>query len=570
MSALLQFTSLLPIYMAATSASFIALALYIRNLTTERSRNQKTLSAAAERLITYQKQMLFLQKKIQDEGKNNILEKFFGESDIYACIINHAGGVISMNPFLEEAVGINRIDALLKPYHEVFSFMDQSGKPNYLAIEDGLKGLAGTLPRWTFLETRKGRIAIEGMISLYTDEGGIRNLALIFSDATKEYESDQTKNAELNTLKKDLSDTKKELTQISEADAYLLKFFSSTDSCLIFLDPLGHIVSLNPQAESFLSRRTDTVKGQLFQHAISLSDKTDTPSYGAIADALKGIPCPFKRWTFVTTKNGKSPISGSVIPLKDTTRVTGVAISFRDSTGEYQMEQEEKAFFSGAAHDLRAPLTTVRSVIEFLFDSYDTLPKKEAVEMLKSARESAVHLVSLVNDLLNVSRIEQGKVDIVKEAFDITSLTKEIVDAHRMVARERNLYINQEVAEFVPKVYGDKPKTIDVITNLVSNAIKYSHYGGVTVTHSSEGGRVFVNVTDTGIGISSQNKRLLFKKFQQVGTARHQSYTKSTGLGLYIAKKFAVLMGGDIELTASEVGKGSTFTFWLPVAPTSA
>ncbi|OGG01887.1 hypothetical protein A2Z33_01415 [Candidatus Gottesmanbacteria bacterium RBG_16_52_11] len=564
-----QYLLVVSILLMTVTSVAVWLFVYSRKLRDERSLNRKTLAAAAERLILYQKQLLFLQNKIQQDDRHNILENFLRETTICACIINHAGSVVSINPVLQEKLGKSQIDVLLQPYQQVLKLTDVYGNPAYSAIEDSLKGKSGIFPEWVFLETKTGKTAIAGAVSLYT-ESGLRNLSVIFMDATKAYTDDQAKDEEIRGLRDELSVLRQELKSVSETDRYLRRYFTTTDMNMVFLDPVGRIVSLNPCAQRIFGKSEEDIRGQLYQHGISFLDKSDKPAYQTIADALKGIESKLKHWTFITSVNGKIPVSGSVLPLKDGTKVNGVVIGFRDASQDYQLEQEEKAFFSGAAHDLRAPLTTIRSVIELLYDSYDSVPKPQALEILKGAKESAVHLVSLVNDLLNVSRIDQGKIEVVKSAFDVTVLTKEIMDSHRMVARERHLYLNQEVAEFVPKVYGDKAKSLDILTNLVTNALKYTHFGGVTIKHTKEGGRIITSVTDTGTGISDQNRHLLFKKFQQVGTARNQPLAKSTGLGLYIAKKFATMMGGDIELVQSEIGKGSTFAFSLPIAPSQA
>ena len=227
--------------------------------------------------------------------------------------------------------------------------------------------------------------------------------------------------------------------------------------------------------------------------------------------------------------------------------------------------KEEEAFFSSAAHELRTPLTVIRMTAALLKDKFETLGHDKVTEYLRRMDETGEQLVKLVNDFLNISRIDQGRLVVTRESFDIIALTDEAINDLKLLAKERHLSIDHDPACDSRTVWGDRTKAKEVLTNLLSNALKYTIQGGITVTHGVQNGMLATKVTDTGAGIPEEYQPLLFKRFQQIGEAHRQASSKSSGLGLYISKKFALLMHGNLILEKSEPNKGSTFTFTLPI-----
>ena len=195
-----------------------------------------------------------------------------------------------------------------------------------------------------------------------------------------------------------------------------------------------------------------------------------------------------------------------------------------------------------------------------------SLPKEKIIEHLRRTDETTEKLVTLVNEFLNISRLDQGRLEIKTEKFDIVTLTDEVIKDLSLLAKERKLFIHHEPVDKEHRiVIGDPSKSKEVLINLISNAIKYTIQGGLTISHQATATALLTKVTDTGNGIPEEYQGILFKRFTQLDNARLQSTAKGSGLGLYISKKFALLMHGDVYLETSEPGKGSTFTFTLPV-----
>lgn len=247
--------------------------------------------------------------------------------------------------------------------------------------------------------------------------------------------------------------------------------------------------------------------------------------------------------------------------------VIGVIILISDVTEEKILERSKDEFFSIASHELRTPITAIRGNIEMLKKYYTgRINDKDFIEMLDDIRDSSTRLIELVNEFLDTSRLEQGKIQFEKEEFNIVPVIKNVLMELTAAAAKKGLNLDFKDKR-IPNVYADQDRVKEVLINLVGNAINYTEKGGATVFIDQEDNFVKVSVKDTGKGISEQNQKYLFRKFQQ---ANINLYTRdashSTGLGLYISKLIIESLGGNIFLESSELEKGSTFTFLLPIA----
>lgn len=319
----------------------------------------------------------------------------------------------------------------------------------------------------------------------------------------------------------------------------------------------------NSYAEQFIDGTTPI--GKPYQEILHLQTPTGPIDFSLFEQAFGGkiqhIPNTYE----IVCRRGTFPLSGSVVPISNGKDTISIAFIFRDNSEEVTRVKEEQAFFSIAAHELRTPLTIIRLSVSLLLTHFDTMTRQKIMEHLARTDETTARMVKLVNDFLNISRIDQGRLEIKKERFDVVTLTDEVIKEHMLLLKERKLFIHHDPPEYQRVVIGDGAKAKEVITNLLSNAIKYTVRGGITITHDVTNTSLATNVTDTGPGIPLSYQRLLFRRFGQIGEARQLAPTKSTGLGLYISKKFAQLMGGDVVLKKSEPAVGSTFTFTLPL-----
>jgi signal transduction histidine kinase/HAMP domain-containing protein len=254
-------------------------------------------------------------------------------------------------------------------------------------------------------------------------------------------------------------------------------------------------------------------------------------------------------------------------PIKNVDEVIGHVIIIEDITEAKVMERSKDEFFSIASHELRTPLTAIRGNADMLLDMYlEKIPDPDVREMLADIDSASVRLINIVNDFLEVSRLEQGKVETKKEEFDISEVINRVIKNLKVVADKKNISLQYIPAETSAKALGDEGHTEQVLLNLIGNAVKFTDKGSIIISTEVKKPFMQIKVKDTGIGIEATNQSLLFRKFQQAGSkilARNDS--NSTGLGLYISRLLVSSMGGDIWLDDSVPGVGSTFTFTLPV-----
>jgi GAF domain-containing protein len=225
--------------------------------------------------------------------------------------------------------------------------------------------------------------------------------------------------------------------------------------------------------------------------------------------------------------------------------------------------QHKSEFLANMSHELRTPLNAIIGFSELLSERlYGDLNEKQE-EYLKDIHASGQHLLSLINDILDLSKIEAGRMELEVTDFDLPTAIDNALTLVRERAGRRSIALHQAVDERLGQIRGDERKIKQVLLNLLSNAIKFTPDGGeIDVRARGVDGPVEVAVSDTGVGIASEDQEAIFEEFRQVGTAAKK--VEGTGLGLAVSRKFIELHGGRIWV-ASQVGVGSTFTFTLPV-----
>ncbi|MCX7671184.1 MAG: HAMP domain-containing histidine kinase, partial [Anaerolineae bacterium] len=222
-------------------------------------------------------------------------------------------------------------------------------------------------------------------------------------------------------------------------------------------------------------------------------------------------------------------------------------------------------FLGMAAHDLRNPLAVILSYTEFLLDDLRDGLSATHIEFLETIQSSARFMLQLVSDLLDISIIESGRLDLQMDAVDLTALVRHSVTLNQVLAERKRIKIAFQADADIPLMFVDAGKIRQVLDNLLSNALKYSHEGTtVLVTLSREAQEVLLTVTDQGQGIPPEE---MHKLFQWLGktSVRSTAGEKSSGLGLAIARRIVEGHGGRLW-AESEVGKGTTFYVALPIA----
>jgi PAS domain S-box-containing protein len=258
-----------------------------------------------------------------------------------------------------------------------------------------------------------------------------------------------------------------------------------------------------------------------------------------------------------------------VSPMMDGDKAVGTAVIVQDITEEQIIARSHDEFFSIASHELRTPLTAIKGNSAMMLDYYaDALKDPSLLEMVTDIRGSSERLIAIVNDFLDVSSLEQGKIGFKPAEVKVAEVVTKVASDLEAAAQKRHVYVKMSPSLATsPAVIADPDRLKQILYNLLDNAIKSTDKGGVTVEAVVAHQRLKVNIIDTGHGIAREQQHLLFHKFQQAGDSLLTRETaKGTGLGLYISRLMAKGMHGTVELTHSEPGKGSTFTVMLPIA----
>jgi signal transduction histidine kinase len=250
-----------------------------------------------------------------------------------------------------------------------------------------------------------------------------------------------------------------------------------------------------------------------------------------------------------------------VLLVANQARLLGYALTV---TQLKEIDKMKDMFISMASHELRSPLTAIKGYLDLIKDQKDVALNKNTSHYLENISLSALRLDDLVEDILEVSRIEGNRLPIEMTIFDPNPVISQSVEEMRSQAMQKNLSLNYDPLQDSVKIKSDKDKLKQVMVNLVSNAIKYTKKGSVSVSTAVKNREFLIIVADTGIGISSEDRANLFQKFYRIKNEKTKDVI-GTGLGLWITLEIIKRMQGKITVESIE-GVGSHFTVHLPIA----
>ncbi|MAV75460.1 MAG: hypothetical protein CL691_02390 [Cellvibrionales bacterium] len=232
-----------------------------------------------------------------------------------------------------------------------------------------------------------------------------------------------------------------------------------------------------------------------------------------------------------------------------------------------QANRSKTNFLANMSHELRTPLNAIIGYSEMIIEDYreeKTLDEEQAVEDLQRILSSGRHLLQLINDVLDLAKIESGNMTVFNETFNSVTIIEELLTTMAPIAKKSGNLIVLEKSNDIPKLYNDAVKFRQLLLNLLSNACKFTQNGKITIlaSYNEKSNRAVFHVSDTGIGMTASQIDRVFKAFVQADSSTSKKYG-GTGLGLAICKQFVELMQGSMDVTSAE-GKGTTFTVLLP------
>lgn len=375
----------------------------------------------------------------------------------------------------------------------------------------------------------------------------------------------------------------------------------SIKDAFIALDSDWQITYVNPQAAVFLEQDSQfLVSRDLFavlppemgaehrKRYQTAADRKEVQSFEAQHPATK-------RWFEIRTYPG---MNGMLVFLQDITdrklaecqlrrlnqelesRVSARTAQLAQSMeaaeeGRVKAEEANRAkseFLANMSHELRTPLNAIIGYSEILEEDAAEISQEQFIPDLQKIRTSGKHLLGLINDVLDLSKIEAGQMELHLESFDVVSLLKEVAETVQPMVKANENQIGLEIAPSLGTMYSDATKVRQCLLNLLSNATKFTQKGQITLSVEQESivdiqtgesqSWIWFKIQDTGIGMSAEQIQKVFQAFTQADSSTTRKYG-GTGLGLAITKRFSSLMGGDV-LVESKLGVGSTFTLMLP------
>jgi signal transduction histidine kinase len=259
----------------------------------------------------------------------------------------------------------------------------------------------------------------------------------------------------------------------------------------------------------------------------------------------------------IVTLTGQAASVVYVMQLLDEAKTT--AEQLRD------VDRLKSEFLANMSHELRTPLNSIIGYSELLIDGVGQDLDELSLEDLKGIHSSGQYLLALINDILDLAKIEAGRLELARTTVDLAELAPSIIDAARVLLKDKpGVELESDIPASLPPLSADSVRLRQIIWNLVSNAVKFTEAGKVKMYARKKGKMVEVSVQDTGIGIPDEHHETIFDQFRQVdGSATRRA--GGTGLGLAITRQLVMLHGGTITVK-SETGVGSTFIFTLPTA----
>ncbi|HPF39443.1 MAG TPA: ATP-binding protein [Phycisphaerae bacterium] len=436
------------------------------------------------------------------------------------------------------------------------------------ALAAGLSGLGAAMAAWNAMARRRSmRGVLVAMQGLTNGNKDVVDASSLPRDLRPVWKAIEAHSQRVGEGLRQLTDMQRKLQldlTLSETNRRrTLAVIRAMSEPVLVTDPFDQIVLANPAIEELLGFREEEALRKNVDSVVQdehiLETIRETRSADArAADRRREVFVGDRVFLIVT-----APLNPS--QNKEGSEGNTVVTILRDITREHETARKKSEFVAHVAHELRTPLSSIRAYVEMLVDGEadDPETRKEYYDIIQT---SAERLGRLIDNMLNISRIEAGTVRINREPIGVAMIVKEAVDMMRPSAEEKNIELTDNLTPAMFQVDADRDLIYQAVLNLISNAIKYTpNEGKVTVSTvpQEERHRILIQIEDTGAGIPKEDLPKMFEKFFRVEA--NKKMAKGTGLGLNLVKKIVEDVHSGEVLLASEVGVGSTFTIALPV-----
>ena len=394
--------------------------------------------------------------------------------------------------------------------------------------------------------------------SVMRDESGaMQGIVAVAQDMSQQRLAEQQLKKVDESLEAEIHQRRSVATELEVTKANFSSIVEKTRDGILIVDKEGVVLYANPAAAALFGREEEELVGQLFGFALTAGETTELEII-----RLDDEKCVAEMRMDDTEWRGEDAYLATLRDVTERKRL--FAEAKRTNEKLRQANQIKDDFIANVSHELRTPLATISNVLANALAGVWGVLSDEARSELRTGHTNAKRLASMVNNLLDMSTIQAGRVFLEKSQVDMPALIRSITESAKAKAKEKGVALVTSHDQGLGQVFCDPMKIVRVLTNLVGNALKFTAEGG-TISIAIQNGReeAQISVSDTGRGIAKENQERIFERFQQVDRT-DVGGEKGTGLGLAIAKDLVELHGGTISVQ-SELGKGSTFSFTLPV-----
>jgi PAS domain S-box-containing protein len=341
---------------------------------------------------------------------------------------------------------------------------------------------------------------------------------------------------------------------------------ASMSDGIIVVDTDAKVMLLNTVAEQLTGWTQQDASGKPVDEVLVLvDDKTAKTTANPLIQSLQSADiCSGSDWDAALSPCGtQHPVFVTAAPIKNPdSTIAGAVAVLRDVTKERKVEHMKSSFVSSVSHELRTPLTSIKAFTSTIIRD-PNMPDETRNEFLKIIDEESDRLANLIEDLLQISRIEDDSVELKRQAVSLNKEVERTITAMKPLAEKKNIQLIADVPDDAPQISADESKMKSVLTNLINNAIKFTPDGGsVTTSLRYDNDTVTLCVRDTGMGIPDSDLEKIFRRFHRVH--RPGTEIQGTGLGLAIVKKIIEMHQGTITVE-STVGEGTSFTVTIPL-----
>jgi len=489
----------------------------------------------------------------------------FEKSPISVTLLNKSGVVVDLNKSTENLIGYPKEEIMGESFENLLTINPEDLpelKEKYMSLSKGVE----VEPYELEIIRKDGkRRYITVTNSLLVKDDDVVGFQIISTDITERKRAEEA-----------LQESEEKFRNLAEQSPNM-----------IFINKKGRIVYVNKKFEDVMGSKKEEFYSPNFDFLLLIAPEfrdTIKTNFGKHIGGVDVPPCEYTLITkggkkieaILTTKliryGGESAILGIVTDITERKKMEEKIRNYAKDLEKKVFERTEELrranqlkseFLANMSHEFRTPLNSILSFTEILLMGLDGPFNDQQKEDLEMIRESGTDLLMLVNNILDISKIEAGKLELYMERVDPAEVVAAVASQLAVKAMEKGLSLTIHIDQDVPPVTADESRLKQIVRNLLENALKFTEEGEVRIGARCEDGEVIFSVEDTGIGIAEEDQKVIFEKFRQV----HEGTTKEfggTGLGLSVAKELVELHGGRIWVE-SESGKGSRFSFSVSV-----